>query len=78
MGRKKVKRTGIKKRRTGTMTNKFDCPKCNHEKVVSCKIDNKNSVGTATCSVCDSHYKCSVSKLDQFVDVYHNWVDELI
>ena len=66
-----------KKRTYKIPINKYDCPKCNHEKVVSCKIDNKNQIGTAMCSVCDSQYKCKVIKLYQSVDIYHNWVDEM-
>lgn len=77
MGRKKSRRTTIKKRSIKPSNNKFDCPKCNHEKVVSCKINKNCKIGTAYCSVCESIYKCEINSLDQFVDIYHKWIDEL-
>lgn len=77
MARKKSRRITIKKKKIQPITNKFDCPKCNHEKVVSCKINRSQNVGEAICSVCESNYRCTVTKLDGFIDVYHNWVDEM-
>ena len=78
MGRKKSRRVAIKRRKNTVQSKKFDCPKCNHENVVSCKIFKNIGAGEASCSVCESNYKCKINRLDQQIDVYHYWLDEVM
>jgi transcription elongation factor Elf1 len=35
----------------------FDCPFCNHEKAVDCKIDKDTSIGSIRCRVCNESYQ---------------------
>lgn len=77
MGRKKAKRTKAKPRVAPKLETRFDCLKCNHEKVVQCKVSKEESKGYAFCTVCEAHFKCSVHSLDKPIDVYHAWADHV-
>ncbi|KAI5169410.1 hypothetical protein PAEPH01_0685 [Pancytospora epiphaga] len=77
MGRKKSKRTKLKPRVFGKLDTRFDCPKCNHERVVQCRIDKEENKGHAFCTVCEAQFRCSVHSLDRPVDIYHAWADSI-
>ncbi|TBT99158.1 Elf1-like transcription elongation factor [Hamiltosporidium tvaerminnensis] len=76
MGRKKTRRSQIKtKKRSDRMENRFNCPECNNESVVKCKIEKSSRLGYAYCTLCEASYKCSVNNLSHPVDVYSSWID---
>lgn len=76
MGSRKSKRVKPKKI-VMKDESRFDCPKCNHEKVVHCKVIRTAQKGVAICTVCDAKFRCDVTPLDKSIDIYHAWMDEL-
>ena len=66
-----VKKPGLK------LETRFDCPICSHENVDHCKLVSKVKRGYANCSVCNATFSCEISNIDNPVDVYHNWIDDL-
>ncbi|KAI8337012.1 transcription elongation factor Elf1 like-domain-containing protein [Chlamydoabsidia padenii] len=74
MGKRKVKRKAAKKMKD-KLDTQFNCLFCNHEKSIECKMDQANKVGHLTCKVCDINWQCSITYLDEPVDVYSAWVD---
>lgn len=77
MGRKKSKRTKIRKPPLRKLETRFDCLKCHHEKVVECKINKNGKFGQAICRICEANFKCSVTPLDNPVDIYYRWIDTI-
>jgi len=76
MGKRKTRKAPPKKRMPTTIPTSFDCPFCNHEKTVECKIDKDRSVGVVRCNVCDANFQMMVNYLSEPVDVYSEWVDQ--
>lgn len=74
---KKSTRKSVKKKPVPKLESRFDCPICNHENVVQCKLISKSRRGMAFCSVCESNFSCEVTTLDKPIDVYHTWIDQL-
>ncbi|SAM03252.1 hypothetical protein [Absidia glauca] len=74
MGKRKVKRKAAKKMKD-KLDTQFNCLFCNHEKSIECKLDQANKVGHLTCKVCDIAWQCSITYLDEPVDVYSAWID---
>ena len=59
------------------METRFDCPRCNHEKTVHCKVLKGDDRGVAMCTICEASYSCRVHMLDRAIDIYHAWMDSL-
>lgn len=76
MGKRKTRKLRVKKV-VAKIENRFDCPICNHENVVQCKKDIKAHKGTAFCNVCHSNYGCKISDLDNAIDIYYSWIDQV-
>ncbi|CAI5467937.1 unnamed protein product [Closterium sp. Yama58-4] len=38
----------------------FNCPFCNHEASVECKLDKKAGIGTVSCRVCAEQYQTTI------------------
>lgn len=76
MGRKSTRKT-VRKAAVPKLETRFDCPICNHENVVQCKVVSKTRKGLAFCSICESHFSCDVTTLDKPIDVYHTWIDQI-
>ncbi|ORZ08968.1 transcription elongation factor Elf1 like-domain-containing protein [Absidia repens] len=74
MGKRKVKRKAAKKVKD-KLDTQFNCLFCNHEKSIECKLDQSNKVGHLNCKVCDIAWQCSITYLDEPVDVYSAWID---
>ncbi|KAG0327774.1 hypothetical protein BGZ99_006881 [Dissophora globulifera] len=53
----------------------FDCLACGLEKVVICKLNYDQMVGSLNCEVCFATYACNINHLETKVDVYHKWLD---
>ena len=77
MGGKKAKRTKVKRIAPNKIETRFDCLKCNHEKVVQCKIMKGENKGYAFCTVCEAKYVCPAHSLDRPIDIYHYWADKI-
>ncbi|KAI8062459.1 transcription elongation factor Elf1 like-domain-containing protein [Gongronella butleri] len=58
-----------------TLDTQFNCLFCNHEKSIECRLDQSNKVGHLSCKVCDISWQCSITYLDEPVDVYSAWID---
>lgn len=72
------KRSGRKRPRpkpSRKMETRFDCPVCNHEQVVQCRILSSSATGLARCSTCEAQFRCPATSLDKPVDIYHAWID---
>eukprot|EP00232_Nephroselmis_pyriformis_P002647 CAMPEP_0182913106 /NCGR_PEP_ID=MMETSP0034_2-20130328/37865_1 /TAXON_ID=156128 /ORGANISM="Nephroselmis pyriformis, Strain CCMP717" /LENGTH=85 /DNA_ID=CAMNT_0025049809 /DNA_START=13 /DNA_END=270 /DNA_ORIENTATION=- len=54
----------------------FDCPFCNHDKAVECKIDKDAEVAELNCRICSETFRMQTNKLTEPVDVYYEWIDE--
>jgi len=77
MGKRKSRKTKpVAKKRQLTVPTNFDCPFCNHEKSVECKMDRERSIGIIRCSVCDASYQMIINYLSEPVDVYSEWLDQ--
>ncbi|KAI9497025.1 transcription elongation factor Elf1 like-domain-containing protein [Zychaea mexicana] len=74
MGKRKVKRQPQKKLKDKLDTH-FNCLFCNHEKSIEVKLDRPNKVGHLSCKICDVNWQCTITYLDEGVDVYSAWVD---
>ncbi|KAG2209230.1 hypothetical protein INT47_005522 [Mucor saturninus] len=74
MGKRKTKRKPQKKLKD-KLDVQFNCLFCNHENSIECKIDHANKVGFLSCKICDITWQCTVTYLDEPVDVYSGWID---
>ncbi|CAO3650221.1 unnamed protein product [Cunninghamella blakesleeana] len=74
MGKRKSKRKPMKKLKQ-KLDTQFNCLFCNHENAIECKLDSSNKVGHLTCKICDISWQCSITYLDEPVDVYSAWID---
>mmetsp|Transcript_22115 Transcript_22115/g.30385 ORF Transcript_22115/g.30385 Transcript_22115/m.30385 type:complete len:86 (+) Transcript_22115:46-303(+) len=72
-GRKKPLNT---KKYTFVVAKSFQCPFCNHDKVVDCKIETAKSVANLECRVCGAGYQMVTNALTEPIDVYNAWIDE--
>lgn len=78
MGRKKSRRTTIKRTRVvEKMPKQFNCPQCSHENVVICKINKAKLKGTAHCVSCGAVHKTTITNLTTAIDVYSDWIDNM-
>jgi len=76
MGRRKTRKAPVKKKLRLEVPKSFDCPFCNHEKTVECKMDREKQIGQIRCSVCDASYQMLINFLSEPVDVYSEWIDQ--
>jgi len=76
MGRRKAAKKAKPKRKQLPVPTTFDCPFCNHEKTVECKMDKERQIGSIRCSICDASYQMITSYLSEPVDVYSEWLDK--
>uniref|UniRef100_A0A0N4ZP22 Transcription elongation factor 1 homolog n=1 Tax=Parastrongyloides trichosuri TaxID=131310 RepID=A0A0N4ZP22_PARTI len=53
----------------------FDCPFCQQELCVECKIDHNTNIGKIYCRLCNEHFQMPVHHLDEAIDVYNAWID---
>lgn len=77
MGKRKVKRTKLRRRKIKPLDTRFSCPVCNNEQVVVCKMVRNSSIGHATCQLCGASYSCKINKLSHPIDIYSSWIDEV-
>lgn len=78
MGKRKSRRNQIKpKKKRGQLESRFNCPECNNENVVQCRVVRKSGKGMAFCTVCDATFGCPADDLTQPIDVYSNWIDDI-
>ncbi len=77
MAKRKSRKKPSRKKLVYKLDRKFNCPKWNHQNVVSCHINRSKSTGKAYCNVCEAYYNCPITKLDQQIDVYNYWLDSL-
>jgi len=75
MGKRKSAKKPVAKKRQSPVPTVFDCPFCNHEKTVECKIDHITNIGHIRCSICDANYQMMINYLMEPVDVYSEWID---
>lgn len=73
--RKSAKRVKPKKRQLPVPTT-FDCPFCNHERSVECKMDKEKSIGYIRCNICAASYQMMTNYLSEPVDIYSEWIDK--
>ncbi|ELR25143.1 elongation factor 1, putative [Acanthamoeba castellanii str. Neff] len=75
MGKRKSRAKPVKRMEQKVPTT-FDCPFCNHEKAVDCKIDKDTSIGSIRCRVCNESYQMITNYLSEPIDVYSEWIDQ--
>mmetsp|Transcript_5888 Transcript_5888/g.11230 ORF Transcript_5888/g.11230 Transcript_5888/m.11230 type:complete len:82 (-) Transcript_5888:133-378(-) len=54
----------------------FNCPFCNHERSVECKLDRAAQVGEVSCRICNEKFSTEINNLSEPIDVYAEWIDE--
>jgi len=60
----------------GVVPTTFNCPICNHEKSVECKMERNRGMGYIHCNICGVNFQASINFLSEAVDVYTEWLDE--
>eukprot|EP01114_Cavostelium_apophysatum_P006384 TRINITY_DN1766_c0_g1_i1.p1 TRINITY_DN1766_c0_g1~~TRINITY_DN1766_c0_g1_i1.p1 ORF type:complete len:133 (-),score=8.90 TRINITY_DN1766_c0_g1_i1:69-467(-) len=77
MGKRKSRKAPAPARKkTAPIPTSFDCPFCNHEHSVECRMDRERDIGNIRCTVCDAAYQMIINHLSEPVDVYSEWLDE--
>ncbi|CAK8530617.1 unnamed protein product [Lathyrus oleraceus] len=76
MGKRKAKTKPPPKKRMDKLDTSFSCPFCNHGSSVECRIDMKNLIGEASCSICQENFSTTITALSEPIDVYSEWIDE--
>lgn len=76
MGRRKKSTKKIKVKKDTTLDTVFKCPFCNHDKVVECTMNRKESTARLLCRMCDINYEMQINYLTEPIDVYTDWIDE--
>jgi len=75
MGRKR--RRKVQTRPRPTLPTVFECPECS-EVAVRIKIDRKTRTAEIHCGACKLNaQKHNVKQIDELVDVYGDWLDEV-
>jgi len=75
MGKRKSKKKVMKKKKEVVATV-YDCPFCNHRKVVECSMNRKLNLGTLKCRICGVTYQMPINHLTHPIDLFSEWVDE--
>mmetsp|Transcript_7749 Transcript_7749/g.15650 ORF Transcript_7749/g.15650 Transcript_7749/m.15650 type:complete len:86 (-) Transcript_7749:1300-1557(-) len=78
MGKRKKKSAPPPAKKVQKMDRVFDCPICQHEKTVDCKVEAKKGSGTAMCRHCGASHRKEIHALEEGVDVYHDWIDVMV
>ncbi|CAJ2658925.1 transcription elongation factor 1 [Trifolium pratense] len=76
MGKRKAKTKPAPKKRMDKLDTVFSCPFCNHGSSVECRIDMKNLIGEASCSICQESFSTAITALSEAIDIYSEWIDE--
>jgi len=74
MGKRKKAKPPPKRRKL-TVPKQFDCPFCNHEQSVDCKMKKETNMGEILCRVCKAHFEAPINYLSEPIDVYSDWID---
>ncbi|UKK01181.2 hypothetical protein MACK_001994 [Theileria orientalis] len=82
MGRRKTKKIKQSKsslvlKNRNKIDREFHCNKCQHDKSVSIKIDMRSAVGFLKCRICGVDFSTRITSLDEPIDVYTAWIDDL-
>ncbi|BAM41077.1 uncharacterized protein TOT_030000338 [Theileria orientalis strain Shintoku] len=82
MGRRKTKKIKQSKsslvlKNRNKIDKEFHCNKCQHDKSVSIKIDMRSAVGFLKCRICGVDFSTRITSLDEPIDVYTAWIDDL-
>ncbi|KAA6401593.1 MAG: putative transcription elongation factor 1 [Streblomastix strix] len=76
MGKRKTRKIKIKsKPKMPKLPTIFDCPFCQQEKSVGCKLDRINKIGMLICEMCQKKYTTDIHYLDEPIDIYCKWID---
>ncbi len=55
----------------------FDCPKCGASKTLNIDIDRKIRTAVILCGKCKTQLTRPIRPIEERVDVFGNWLDEL-
>jgi transcription elongation factor Elf1 len=55
----------------------FDCPKCGASKTLNIDIDRKIRTAVILCGKCKTQITRPIRPIEERVDVFGNWLDEL-
>ncbi|ORX33431.1 transcription elongation factor Elf1 like-domain-containing protein [Kockovaella imperatae] len=75
MGKRKAASKQPTKKKSEPLATTFKCLFCNHEKVVSVKLDKQTMFGKLDCKNCRQYFQTPINNLSAAVDVYYDWVD---
>ena len=75
MGRKR-KRI-VRTKPIPTLPTVFDCPKCGASKTLNIDIDRKIRTAIILCGKCKTQIARPIRPIEERVDVFGNWLDEL-
>ncbi|KAL8431350.1 hypothetical protein ACSSS7_005328 [Eimeria intestinalis] len=78
MGKRKSAAMKPKPNRVPKLDKEFDCPFCSHSKAVKVELDRVRGIGALSCRVCGAAYNRSITRLDEGIDVYGDWIDACV
>ncbi|KAL8454614.1 hypothetical protein Emed_000335 [Eimeria media] len=78
MGKRKSAAMKPKPNRVPKLDKEFDCPFCSHSKAVKVELDRVRGIGALSCRVCGAVYNRAITRLDEGIDVYGDWIDACV
>lgn len=78
MGKRKSTAIKPKPSRVPKLDKEFDCPFCSHSKAVKVELDRVRGIGALSCRVCGAMYNRAITRLDEGIDVYGDWIDACV
>lgn len=78
MGKRKSAAMKPKPSRVPKLDKEFDCPFCSHSRAVKVELDRVRGVGALSCRVCGAMYNRAITRLDEGIDVYGDWIDACV
>ncbi|GAB0498301.1 hypothetical protein MMPV_009642 [Pyropia vietnamensis] len=78
MGKRKKATKPAPKAKAPKLDTCFDCILCEHEQCVDAVLLRSQKVGSVECRVCHVRHEMAITALDEPIDVYSNWVDEMV
>ncbi|KAL8447747.1 hypothetical protein Emag_004208 [Eimeria magna] len=78
MGKRKSTAMKPKPNKVPKLDKEFDCPFCSHSKAVKVELDRVRGIGALSCRVCGAVYNRAITRLDEGIDVYGDWIDACV
>lgn len=77
MGKRKTTTRKPAKKAKVSQPKTFDCIFCRGDGTVTITLDKKEMLGNLKCRVCGKNFQSNLTALDEAVDVYAYWNDDV-